>query len=325
MPCRLDKHLFTHYALPFLLFSLFSLALFYNLFSNLENQGLRLGFSFLTQEAGFEIGDKFFFSYESTQSYLHAFLIGLSNTVMSSILIIFFSTLLGFILGLLRFSSLKLYSLFASFYSNIFRNIPLVIQLYFFYHILINYLPSARESYNFFGLDLFFLNNRGLFIPRFGLTDFSFSYPVLEGFNYFGGSHFTPELIVLVFGSSLYAAAFISEIVLAGLKAIPGGQLEAARSLGMSERNCFSKIIFPQSVKIIIPPLTNQWPSIIKNSSLAVAIGYPDLLSVVNTGLNQTGKAIECLSLIILVYLLLSLVSSFFLNYIAKKFQYKNE
>ena len=167
-----------------------------------------------------------------------------------------------------------------------------MIQLYFFYHILINYLPSARESYNFFGLDLFFLNNRGLFIPRFSLMDFSFSYPVLEGFNYFGGSHFTPELIVLVFGSSLYAAAFISEIVLAGLKAIPGGQLEAARSLGISPGRLQAMLVAGVGltvgsgvavagiigfVGLIVPhlvrPLTDKRPSsVIVPSALAGAL-----------------------------------------------------
>ncbi|MCG3728468.1 amino acid ABC transporter permease [Vibrio cincinnatiensis] len=346
-----------------------------NALTNLSDRGIATGFDFLKQPAGFGIGLSLI-DYNEGHSYGRTFIVGLLNTGLVSILGIFFATVLGFMIGIARLSSNWLINRLAALYVETFRNIPLLLQIFFWYFAVLQALPSPRESLSF--ANALFLNVRGLFLPSLafepgsqfvlmalaiGLTSaFSFliwsksqqrktgktcsnarivfsvslglpfiiywllgmpislQYPELKGFNYHGGISIIPELAALLLALSVYTAAFISEIVRSGINAVSQGQSEAALSLGLSRSQTLQLIIIPQALRIIIPPLTSQYLNLTKNSSLAMAIGYPDLVSVfAGTTLNQTGQAIEIIAMTMGVYLALSLFTSALMNIYNRK------
>ncbi|EGR0671325.1 amino acid ABC transporter permease [Vibrio vulnificus] len=346
-----------------------------NALTNLNARGIATGFDFLSQEAGFGIGLTLI-EYDETFSYGRTFVIGLLNTALVSFLGIILATVLGFVIGIARLSSNWLVSRFAAIYIEIFRNIPLLLQIFFWYFAVLQALPSPRQSISLG--EAIFLNVRGLFFPKpvfeagsafifaalfagiiatifigvwarnkqkltgqqtpmgrialaliVGLPALvyfvsgmpvSAEYPALKGFNYQGGISIIPELAALLVALSIYTAAFIAEIVRSGINAVSHGQTEAAMSLGLSRTRTLKLIIIPQALRIIIPPLTSQYLNLTKNSSLAMAIGYPDLVSVfAGTTLNQTGQAIEIIAMTMGVYLTLSLVTSALMNIYNKK------
>ncbi|WP_070963375.1 amino acid ABC transporter permease [Vibrio sonorensis] len=346
-----------------------------NALSNLEARGIATGFDFLSQEAGFGIGLTLV-EYDETFSYGRTFVVGLLNTALVSFLGIILATFLGFVMGIARLSSNWLVSRFAAVYIETFRNIPLLLQIFFWYFAVLQALPSARQSISLG--EAIFLNVRGLFFPApvfeqgsaivvavfligvaatiavniwannkqkltgqqtpmgriaLGLivvvpvlvyfltgSPISAEYPELKGFNFRGGISIIPELAALLLALSIYTASFIAEIVRSGINAVSHGQTEAAMSLGLPRSRTLKLVVIPQALRIIIPPLTSQYLNLTKNSSLAMAIGYPDLVSVfAGTTLNQTGQAIEIIAMTMAVYLTLSLVTSALMNIYNKK------
>jgi general L-amino acid transport system permease protein len=343
----------------------------HNTATNLEHRGLSTGFAFLSHPAGFDISVTLLPYNTTTSTYGRAYVIGLLNTLVVGAVCVVFATLWGFVLGVLRLSRNWLMARLAAIYVDGIRNIPLLLQLLFWYATLKS-LPSLRQS-----LALgtgFFLNQRGLYSPApvFGpgfsaipiaflvgivatiavslwargrqrrtgqqfhsfwvglalivglpllaavATGFpvTFDYPVLKGFNFSGGQVMLPEFIALALALSLYTAAFIAEIVRAGILSVSHGQTEAASALGLRPGPTTRLIIIPQALRVIVPPLTSQYLNIVKNSSLAVAIGYPDLVNVfTGTVLNQTGKAVECVTITMLTYGAVSLLISLAMNW----------
>nr|WP_067295894.1 amino acid ABC transporter permease [Marinobacterium profundum] len=353
----------------FLLYSVVS-----NTLNNLETRGITTGFGFLSEEAGFSIPLSLI-EYTAADSYGRTFFVGLFNTVLVSVMGIIAATLLGFVLGVARLSDNWMIAKLSSIYIEIFRNIPLLLQMFFWYFAVLRALPSPRQSIEFFGS---FLNVRGLSVPRpvgedgiamvlwafvaaialsfvlvrwahrrqdatgqifpsgwastgliIGLpllaflimgAPVSFDAPELKGFNFVGGMTLMPELVALWLALTIYTSAFIAETVRGGILAIPKGQLEAASALGLPKTRTLRLIVIPQAMRVIIPPLTSQYLNLTKNSSLATAIGYPDLVSVfAGTTLNQTGQAIEVISMTMAVYLTLSLLTSLFMNWYNKR------
>ncbi|MUK70104.1 amino acid ABC transporter permease [Aliivibrio fischeri] len=341
-----------------------------NALSNLEFRGIATGLGFLDQEAGFGIGLSLV-EYDETYSYGRTFVVGLLNTALVSVLGILFATVLGFTIGIARLSSNWLVSRCAAVYIETFRNIPLLLQIFFWYFAVLQALPSPRQSLSLG--ESVFLNVRGLFFPspifeegsnligiaviaaivfilflskwaknkqrltgqqtpvlRYSLLallglptlayfisgmPISIEYPELKGFNFRGGISIIPELAALVVALSVYTASFIAEIVRSGINAVSHGQTEAAMALGLPRKRTLKLVVIPQAMRIIIPPLTSQYLNLTKNSSLAMAIGYPDLVSVfAGTTLNQTGQAIEIITMTMAVYLTLSLLTSFLMN-----------
>jgi len=342
-----------------------------NTAENLQQQNKSTGFDFFWSTSGFDI----FFTlipYSRASFYWEAFLVGLLNTFLVAALGIFFATLLGFVIGIARLSPNWIIARLATIYIETLRNIPLLLQLFFWYFSVLKAMPNVRNSFEWAGG--FVLNQRGFYTPapifddrflivaiailiaivgvfflrrwaiarleatgnRFptfwaGLgvlivipaiawflsgTNLTFDLPSRQGFNYKGGWELPPELLALLFGLSLYTAAFIAEIVRAGILAVNKGQTEAAQSLGLKDGDRLRLVIIPQSMRVIIPPLTSQYLNLTKNSSLAAAIGYPELVSVfMGTTLNQTGRAIEVVFITMLVYLTLSLATSAFMNW----------
>ena len=346
-----------------------------NALINLDERGIATGFGFLDQPAGFGIGLSLI-DYNETFSYGRTFIVGLLNTALVSVLGIIFATIFGFAIGVARLSNNWLVSKLAAVYIEIFRNVPLLLQILFWYFAVLQALPSARQSLHLG--ESIFLNVRGLYIPApvfeagsgyvfaafiFGVVativtyvwaknrqkltgqqtsmwpiatgliialpvvvyfisgmPISADYPVLKGFNFRGGFTIIPELVALWFALAIYTAAFIAEIVRSGINAVSYGQTEAAMSLGLSRKRTLKLVIIPQAMRIIIPPLTSEYLNLTKNSSLATAIGYPDLVSVfAGTTMNQTGQAIEIISMTMGVYLVLSLVTSFLMNMYNRK------
>ncbi|MDE1219447.1 amino acid ABC transporter permease [Vibrio aestuarianus] len=346
-----------------------------NALSNLDARGIATGFDFLDQEAGFGIGLTLV-EYDETFSYGRTFVVGLLNTALVSLLGVILATILGFFIGIARLSSNWLVSRLAAVYIETFRNIPLLLQIFFWYFAVLQALPSPRQSMQLG--DSIFLNVRGLFFPspvfeagssaifftfiaglitsiiigiwaknRQSLTGqqtpmgriifalcvilpvvvyfimgqpISAEYPALKGFNFQGGISIIPELAALLVALSIYTAAFIAEIVRSGINAVNHGQSEAAMSLGLPRSKTLKLVVIPQALRIIIPPLTSQYLNLTKNSSLAMAIGYPDLVSVfAGTTLNQTGQAIEIIAMTMGVYLTLSLVTSALMNIYNRK------
>jgi general L-amino acid transport system permease protein len=334
--------------------------------SNLQTQRIASGFGFLVNTAGFGVSQSLI-PYTEADTYTRVFFVGLVNTLVVSIIGIFFATIIGFVVGLGRLSPNWLLSRIAGGYVELVRNLPLLFQILFWYLAVLGTLPNPRQSISLFGS--FFLSNRGFVIPRpvgdagfdafaialliavigalalrrvalkllfdtgrliriwpavlgllIGLPLFavllfgkplSFEIPELKGFNFSGGSRVIPEFVALVLALSTYTAAFIAEIVRAGVQSVHKGQMEAGASLGLSRRNILRLIVVPQALRVILPPLTNQYLNLTKNSSLAVAIGYPDLFSVfAGTTLSQTGQAIEIIAITMGVYLLISLITS---------------
>ncbi|MCG6228456.1 amino acid ABC transporter permease [Vibrio furnissii] len=346
-----------------------------NALTNLESRGIATGFDFLDQPAGFGIGLTLI-DYNETYSYGRTFVVGLLNTALVSVLGIILATMIGFVLGIARLSSNWLVSRLAAVYIETFRNIPLLLQIFFWYFAVLQALPSPRESMSLG--EAVFLNVRGLFFPApvfepgssvvliafvagviasiviniwannkqrltgqqtpmgrivlvlcVGLPlivyfimgmPISAQYPELKGFNFRGGISIIPELAALLLALSVYTAAFIAEIVRSGINAVSHGQTEAAMSLGLPRSKTLKLVVIPQALRIIIPPLTSQYLNLTKNSSLAMAIGYPDLVSVfAGTTLNQTGQAIEIIAMTMGVYLALSLITSALMNLYNRK------
>ncbi len=346
-----------------------------NALNNLDARGIATGFGFLNQESGFGIGLTLI-EYNETYSYGRTFIVGLLNTALVSVLGIILATAIGFTMGVARLSTNWLVSRLAAVYIETFRNIPLLLQIFFWYFAVLQALPSARQSLSLG--EAIFLNVRGLYFPapvfnegsgvviaafviglvatlsisiwarnkqrltgqqtpmgRIGLgllvglpllvyfvsgMPISLEYPELKGFNFKGGISIIPELAALLLALSVYTAAFIAEIVRSGINAVSHGQTEAAMSLGLPRAKTLKLVVIPQALRIIIPPLTSQYLNLTKNSSLAMAIGYPDLVSVfAGTTLNQTGQAIEIIAMTMGVYLTLSLLTSALMNLYNRK------
>ena len=277
-----------------------------NVSANLSSRGIASGFAFLWREAGFEIGETTLLAYGAADTFLRALLAGLANTFRVALLGIVLATLIGLPAGLARLSANWLLARLAGAYVEAVRNVPLLVQLFFWYALIGDALPAPAEALN--PLPGVFLSNRGIFLPLPG------DVPVLSGFNFAGGVALTPEFAALLIGLAVYTGGFIAEIVRAGIAAVPRGQSDAARALGLARRDAMRHVVLPQALRLAVPPLTSQYLNLAKNSSLAVAIGYPDLVSIANTTINQTGQAIEGVAIIMAVYLAISLSISALMN-----------
>lgn len=350
-----------------------------NAADNLARARIASGFDFWNSTAGFDISQTLI-PYTTQSTYGRAFWVGLLNTLLVASLGIVFATIIGFTIGILQLSKNVLVSKLAAGYVEIIRNLPLLLQLLFWYNAVLKALPNLRESLAIPGGAL--LNNRGLFLPKpifGGAMDFvlaafglgvigaiafrywarrrqaltgeqspvfivalslivvlpvvvfvavgipvTFEHPEMGRFNIRGGIEILPEFAALLFGLSIYTAAFIAEVVRAGIQAVSHGQTEAAYSLGLRPGPTLRLVIIPQAMRVIVPPLTNQYLNLTKNSSLAVAIGYPDLVQVfTGTVLNQTGQAVEVVAITMAVYLTISLVTSGLMNLYNRRFALK--
>jgi general L-amino acid transport system permease protein len=339
--------------------------------ANLQAQRITAGFGFLANTAGFDVSQNLI-PYSGSDSYTRVFLVGLLNTLLVSIIGIFFATVIGFLVALGRLSPNWLLSRISGGYVELVRNLPVLFQILFWYLAVLAALPNPRQSISLFGS--FFLSNRGLVIPKpIGNAGFEpfvlaiviavvgslllqryarkqlfdhgrmiriwpyvlgmlvglplvsslvfgapvkFEFPELKGFNFSGGSRVIPEFVALTLALSTYTAAFIAEIVRAGIQSVHKGQMEAGASLGLARGSTLRLIVVPQALRLILPPLTNQYLNLTKNSTLAVAIGYPDLFSVfAGTTLSQTGQAIEIIGITMGFYLLTSLVTSALMSF----------
>jgi general L-amino acid transport system permease protein len=345
-----------------------------NTLANLERQAVATGFGFLQKESSFEIGESLI-SYSAASSYGRALIVGALNTLLVSFIGIILTVILGTFVGISRLSTNWLVSKLAGIYIEVMQDIPILLQLFFWYALFYEILPGPRQALN--PLTGIFLCNRGFIfaIPEFQATHaymgISFlvgcvavfflsrwarqrqaktgetfpvfyvsggillllpfitwmvggaptamSVPELKGFNFQGGLSVSPEFSALLLGLVLYTAAFVAEAVRAGIQSVSKGQREAAMSIGLKTGEVLQLVILPQALRVIIPPLTSQMLSLTKNSSLAVAIGYPDFVSVANTTMNQTGQSLEGVALIMLVYLIFSLSTSAFMNWYNKK------
>ena len=299
--------------------------LVHNTLENMRARGIQSGFDFLLQPAGFDIGESLL-AYDSSESYLKALAVGLSNTLRVAVLGIIFTTVLGTLLGLGRFSRNALVRGLCAAYVDLFRNIPLLLQLLMWYLTLTELLPDSLEPWQ---MGSVFLSKSGLTVPVLtwesddarGLADWlmggasmGLNIPTRGEFAVEGGASVTPEFLAVLLGLTVYTAAFVAEVVRAGIQAVPRGQSEAAAALGLSKRQEMRLVMLPQALRVIIPPLTNQFLNLTKNSSLAVAIGYPDVVSISNTTINQTGRAVECIAIVMLIYLATSLTTSLLMN-----------
>ena len=354
-----------------IIFGFFSL----NAQINMANRGIDFGYGFLTQESSFDVQFSLI-EYSGSDSYARAYLVGLLNTLLVSILGIIFCTIIGVVIGIARLSPNFLIRTTAAWYVEFFRNIPLLLQIFFWYYAALRALPLPQEAEPMLGsffltikgfytpslvwmnLDIFIYSiiasivsiifirihgkklreNQGKHIPVlnisiailfilplltffFGGVEVDYETPVLKqlaktSFIYDGGLSIPPELLSLVIALSLYTATFIAECVRAGIQGVGKGQREAAASIGLNRKQVLNLIIMPQALRIIIPPTTNQYLNLTKNSSLAAAIAYPDLVLVfAGTALMQTGKAIEIVSITMLTYLTLSLSISLLMNW----------
>ncbi len=336
---------------------------------NLARQSIASGFSFLGQEAGFEISESSI-EYWADDSYQLALFVGILNTFKVAIIGNFLAIILGIFVGIFRLSPNWLLSKLSESYIELARNIPLLLQLFFWYAVFTEIFPDVKESLN--PIPGVFISQRGFFFPIFkehfiwkwvwmtfiggGLLTYGTSLflnklrektgekksllpfgllflfvvpiliwffggapheldiPQLGGFNFSGGMTLTPEFVALMLGLVIYAGAFNGEIVRAGIESVSRGQWEASQALGLSRWQTLRLVVLPQSLRVIIPPMTSQVLNLIKNSSLAVGIGYPDFVAVANTTMNQTGQAIEAVILIMGVYLFFSLSTSFVMN-----------
>jgi general L-amino acid transport system permease protein len=282
--------------------------------TNLRARGIASGFDFLGRAAGFEIA-RGPIEFSSRDTYARALVVGLLNTLRVSLTGIVLATSLGVGLGMARLSNVWIASTAARCYLEVIRNTPLLLQLLFWY-ALTQELPGPNDALN--PLPGVFLCFRGLFFPSLlwhsGFPWISIEQPVLEGFGFRGGASLSPEFAALLVGLTTYTAAFIGEIVRGGVLAVDKGQREAASALGLSRMQVLRLVLLPQALRVVIPPTTAQFLNLTKNSSLAVAIGYPDLISITNTTLNQTGQAIEAIALAMSVYLAISVSLSFAMN-----------
>ena len=353
--------------------------------TNMDNRGIEFGFGFLSQESSFDVQFSLI-EYDGSHSYARAYLVGLLNTLLVAFIGIIIATIIGVIDGVARLSPNYLIERSAAFYVEFFRNIPLLLQIFFWYFAALRALPLPQDADAIFGV--FFLTIKGLFVPRFiwenldvffysiiaaiisivvirnyakklqenegkqlpvlsisaglliilplltfliGGVSLNFEIPVLEqmsttSFKYNGGLGIPPELIALTLALALYTATFIAECVRAGIQGISKGQKEAAASIGLTPTQILKLVIMPQALRIIIPPTTNQYLNLTKNSSLAAAIAYPDLVLVFAvTALMQTGRAIEIVSITMLTYLSISLAISALMNWYNKSIAIKEK
>ena len=343
--------------------------LVHNTLINLRRQNIASGFGFFDREAAFGIGESLI-TYSPADTYARAFLVGLLNTLYVSALGIVLATILGTAMGIARLSRNWLIRKLAQVYVETFRNIPLLLQLFFWWAMLRVSAPAPRQAWEL--LPGVLVSNRGFVYPVpmadpahhwmvlalalgiagaigvsrwakrrqavtgaqfpsgwvgvgfvFGLPLLAFlaagapvalDWPELKGFNFVGGGAISPEFAALLIGLTVYTGSFIAEIVRAGILAVSWGQSEAASALGLKPRQRMRLIVLPQALRVIVPPMTSEYLSLTKNSSLAVAIGYPDLVSIANTTMNQTGQAVEGIAMIMAVYLVISLSISLFMN-----------
>ncbi len=274
--------------------------LLHNTLGNMRMRGIQSGFDFLLDPAGFDIGESMF-TFTSTQTYGAAFLVGLFNTLRVSCIAIVICTLWGTVLGIGRLSGNALARGLCYIYTELFRNIPLLLQLLMWYVVLVELMPDTETPLHF--RDWVLLSKEGLALP----------WLMPEGLT------LTPEFLALTWGLTLYTSAFVAEVIRSGIQSVPLGQVEAALSIGLLPWQRLRLVVLPQALRLIVPPLTNQYLNAIKNSSLAVAIGYPDLVSISNTTLNQTGRAVECIAIVMAVYLTLSLLTASGMNYFNRR------
>jgi general L-amino acid transport system permease protein len=341
----------------------------HNVIVNLRNLHIASGFGFLNARAGFDISDTPI-AYNSDSTYFRAIIVGLLNTIIVAVAGIFTATIIGFIIGIGRLSHNWLIRKICTVYVEVFRNIPPLLVIFFWYLAVLAVLPAPRDSIHLpFGS---FLNQRGFYFPRAVWSDGSwligvalllaiamawfvarrarqrqlatgqqfpvfwtsvalivglpvlafllsgmpltFDFPKQSTFNLTGGFWVKPEFLSLLLALSFYTAAFIAEIVRAGIRGVSKGQSEAAAALGLRSGPILRLVVIPQAMRIVIPPLTSQYLNLTKNSSLAIAIGYPDLTATAGTVLNQTGQAVEGVFIMMIAYLVLSLVTSFVMN-----------
>ena len=277
---------------------------------------LQTQFGFLWQPAGFGISEGWL-NFDSGEPYWRAFLAGLINTVRAAVPAALLAVVLGTLLGIGRLASHLLVRAICTAYVETLRNVPLLVQLLMLYFALTHLLPDSTEPLQL--LPGWWLSKGGLSLPWPVTEDGAFwpsrlDWPELTSFNVIGGAALSPEYLTIVFGLGLYTAAFVAEIVRAGILSVSAGQKFAAQALGLQPGQELRLVVLPQALRVIVPALTNQLLSLTKNSSLAVAVGYPELVSVANTSLNATGKAFECIAIIMAVYLALSLVISAAMN-----------
>lgn len=337
-----------------------------NTLINLAARNISTGFGFLGREAGFAISETPV-AYSPADTYASALLVGILNTLKVAAIGIVLATILGTCIGIARLSTNRLLAAVAVSYIEVIRNIPLLLQLFFWYALMTQSLPVPRQAFE--PLEGIFLSNRGLTVPwlesgggvalwaalAFGLLlsliwrrafrtfparrriyysggfvlvwllmlagtvllfepAFHLSVPALKGFNFRGGATLSPEFCALLLGLVLYTSAFVAEVVRSGIQAVTQGQWNAGRALGLQKGQVLRFIVLPQALRVIVPPMTSQYLNLTKNSSLAVAIGYPDIVSIANTTLNQTGQAIEGVLIIMAAYLTVSLAISAVMN-----------
>ncbi len=283
-----------------------------NLQDNLAKRGIELGFDFLSGPAGFDISERSI-EYTADSTYWRAYAVGILNTLRVAVLGVLIATLMGLVIAIGSLSINPLLAGLCRSFVEIVRNIPLLLQLFFWYLSLTAALPDNASPVAM-GAG-FYLDKGGLHFPWFAEGWFSdWSIPEPGPFGLTGGGTLSPEFLALLAGLSIYTSAFIAEVIRAGILSVPKGQAEAAKALGLSGWQQLRLVILPQALRVIIPPTTNQYLNLTKNSSLAVAIGYPELVSVATTTLNQTGHAVEAISLLMLVYLTISLATSFLMH-----------
>ncbi len=350
-----------------------------NMFVNIESRGIKTGFGFLEAESGFDIAE-YLIDYSSVSSNLTVFYVGLINTIVVSIVGIIFASLIGLIIGVARLSNNWLIAKLAGGYIELFRNIPILLQILFWYNIALISFPHPRKSIEFF--DMVFVNLRGIYMPKpiaedgfiwvlialllglvlkvlikrffnkkhddtgiktqtlgysllliFGLpvivflilgSPLHFDYPALKGFNFRGGMSLSPEFLSLAFALSVYTATYIAEAIRSGIESVDKGQKEAAAAMGLTQAQSLKLVVLPQALRVAIPPIINQYLNLTKNSSLAAAIGYSELVSTfAGTVLNQVGQAVEIIMMTMAVYLTISLMISLILNIVNHKMSIK--
>jgi general L-amino acid transport system permease protein len=341
----------------------------HNTLTNMRVRGIQSGFDFLSQAAGFDIGESLF-PFDSGESYWRAFFVGLTNTLRVAVVGIILATVLGTLLGVGRFSRNALVRGLCLCYVEFFRNIPVLLQLLMWYVVMTEVLPATNDAWQ---VGHFFLSKGGVNYPipiwqtgqlwaaygllpglfagwayrRWAVKQFEatgqvrsmvilpllivvlaslagwalggapteFNFPIRGEFAIENGGALTPEFMSVLLGLTLYTASFIAEVVRGGISSVARGQSEAASALGLSKAQEMRLVMLPQALRVIIPPLTNQYLNLTKNSSLAVAIGYPDVVSIANTAINQTGRAVECIAIVMLVYLTTSLGTALLMNW----------
>ena len=286
-----------------------------NTLANMKSRGIQSGFDFLWANAGFDIGESMI-AFDSSEPYWRAFWVGLLNTLRVSVVGIAFCTILGTLIGVGRVSNNALARGLGYAYTELFRNVPVLLQLLIWYVLLVEFMPDSQSPLHF--NDWFYLSKNGISFPvpvwESTINSLVWDVPLWLDGEITQGISLTPEFLAITLGLSFYTSAFVAEVVRAGIVSVPRGQLEAAKSIGLSNWQTTRQVLLPQAMRVIIPPLTNQYLNLTKHSSLAVAIGYPDLVSISNTALNQTGRAVECIALIMAVYLCLSLGTSALMN-----------